>query len=99
MQIGKGQGILKNLQKNCSCSIIIGLINKIVSQHEGPTVMEIENEIKHMKNSLIDQIMFNTYLNISDQCSHDAYKIIVQNNFDKQLLNFARKNFFKSILR
>ena len=59
-QIGKGQGILKNLQKNC-------INQQIVSQHEDPTVMEIENEIKHMKNSLIDQIMFNTYLNISDQ--------------------------------
>ena len=25
---------------------------QIVSQHEDPTVLEIENEIKHMKNSL-----------------------------------------------
>lgn len=95
----KGTRYFEELAKKMQLENNTWINQQIVSQHEDPTVLEIENEIKYMKNSLIDQIMFNAYLNISDQSYHDAYKIIVQNNFDKQLLNFARKKFFKKYFK
>lgn len=65
---------------------------------QDPTIKEIEHEInqnfENNKMALMDKIMFKTYLFTDDNNYKEDYKIIIQNNFGKDILSYAKKEFF-----
>lgn len=71
---------------------------QIFDDSQDPTIKEIEYEnnqnFENNKIALMDKIMFKTYLVTDDNNYKEDYKIIVQNNFGKDILSYAKTEFF-----
>lgn len=69
------------------------------SELENPTHRAIEEEIRESsvrtKFHLMDKMMFEYYLNTKDENYQKGYKIIAQNNFTKDMLEYSKITFFK----
>lgn len=55
---------------------------------------EIDNDIKSVRNRLRDNLMLTAFFYLNNDSYKEDYKIIVQNNFSKSLLEFAKDSFF-----
>lgn len=55
---------------------------------------DLEKEIVSAKNRLRDEIMFKIFLESEDPNYKEGYKIITQNSFDTDFLEFTKKTFF-----
>lgn len=64
------------------------------SYEEESIIDEIEQEFLSIRNFLIDKILFKNFIDTNDKNYQEGYKIISQNNFDDNLLNFVKTYFF-----
>lgn len=91
----KGKKYYEEISKQMKSENEKWVLEQINSENDDPIIKEINDDMTSMKNFLMDKIMFQVYLNSDKDDSYkEDYKALIQNNFDLQLLKFAKKCFF-----